>query len=30
MLEPTTTGELAGNELFTATGHTLVWTPPQL
>jgi GNAT superfamily N-acetyltransferase len=24
----TTTGKLAGNEKFQATGHTLVWTPP--
>jgi ribosomal protein S18 acetylase RimI-like enzyme len=24
----TTTGKLAGNEQFTATGHTMVWTPP--
>jgi ribosomal protein S18 acetylase RimI-like enzyme len=30
VLESTTTGNLAGNESFTATGHTLVWTPPQL
>ena len=30
VLESTTTGKLAGNEMFTATGHTLVWTPPQL
>lgn len=30
VLESTTTGKLAGNESFTATGHTLVWTPPQL
>jgi ribosomal protein S18 acetylase RimI-like enzyme len=26
--EATTTGKLAGNERFTATGHTLVWRPP--
>ena len=26
-LESTTTGKLAGNESFTATGHTLVWRP---
>jgi ribosomal protein S18 acetylase RimI-like enzyme len=25
----TTTGKLAGNEAFSATGHTLVWTPAQ-
>ncbi|MDQ7878939.1 GNAT family N-acetyltransferase [Microbacterium sp. QXD-8] len=25
----TTTGKLAGNETFAATGHTLVWTPAQ-
>lgn len=25
--ESTTTGKLAGNESFTATGHTLVWRP---
>jgi ribosomal protein S18 acetylase RimI-like enzyme len=25
----TTSGKLAGNEAFTATGHTLVWTPAQ-
>ena len=28
VLESTTTGKLAGNEAFTATGHTLVWSPP--
>ncbi|WP_109211960.1 MULTISPECIES: GNAT family N-acetyltransferase [Microbacterium] len=27
VLASTTTGKLAGNESFTATGHTLVWTP---
>lgn len=27
-LASTTTGRLAGNEAFTATGHTLVWSPP--
>lgn len=26
----TTSGKLAGNEAFTATGHTLVWSPPRL
>ena len=26
-VESTTTGKLAGNESFTATGHTLVWRP---
>jgi ribosomal protein S18 acetylase RimI-like enzyme len=26
--EGTTTGKLAGNEAFTATGHTMVWHPP--
>lgn len=26
-LESTTTGKLAGNERFSATGHTLVWRP---
>lgn len=26
--ESTTTGKLAGNESFQATGHTLVWHPP--
>jgi GNAT superfamily N-acetyltransferase len=26
--ESTTTGKLAGNESFQATGHTLVWRPP--
>ncbi|WP_394939742.1 GNAT family N-acetyltransferase [Psychromicrobium sp. YIM B11713] len=26
----TTTGKLAGNESFQATGHTLRWTPPEL
>jgi ribosomal protein S18 acetylase RimI-like enzyme len=30
VLTSTATGKLAGNETFTATGHTLVWTPPQL
>ena len=25
--QSTTTGKLAGNESFQATGHTLVWTP---
>ncbi|WP_347976677.1 GNAT family N-acetyltransferase [Microbacterium sp. ProA8] len=25
----TTTGKLAGNETFSATGHTLIWTPSQ-
>lgn len=29
VLEKTTTGKLAGNERFTATGHTLVWRPPS-
>jgi ribosomal protein S18 acetylase RimI-like enzyme len=30
VLASTTTGKLAGNEAFTATGHTLVWHPtPQ-
>ena len=28
VLETTTTGKLAGNERFQATGHTLVWRPP--
>ncbi len=27
VLETTTTGKLAGNEAFQATGHTLVWRP---
>lgn len=29
VLESTTTGKLAGNETFTATGHTMVWRPPR-
>jgi len=28
--EATTTGKLAGNEAFTATGHTLVWRRPDV
>lgn len=28
-LESTKTGKLAGNEDFTATGHTLVWRPDR-
>jgi len=28
MIEATTTGRLAGNEAFAATGHTMVWHPP--
>lgn len=27
VVEATTTGKLAGNEAFAATGHTLVWRP---
>ena len=27
VLETTTTGKLAGNEAFEATGHTMVWRP---
>ena len=27
VLESTQTGKLAGNESFTATGHTMVWRP---
>ena len=27
VLEGTTTGKLAGNEAFPATGHTMVWRP---
>ncbi len=27
VVEATTTGKLAGNEAFTATGHTMVWRP---
>lgn len=26
--DSTTTGKLAGNESFQATGHTLIWRPP--
>jgi ribosomal protein S18 acetylase RimI-like enzyme len=28
-LQRTRTGKLVGNEAFTATGHTLVYTPPS-
>jgi len=28
VVESTTTGRLAGNETFGATGHTMVWRPP--
>jgi ribosomal protein S18 acetylase RimI-like enzyme len=28
VVESTTTGRLAGNEAYSATGHTMVWTPP--
>jgi ribosomal protein S18 acetylase RimI-like enzyme len=28
VVETTTTGRLAGNEAFAATGHTMIWHPP--
>ena len=28
LVEATTTGRLAGNEAYGATGHTMVWWPP--
>ena len=27
---PGDAGERAGHESFTATGHTVIWSPPQL